>query len=316
MFKKLRNKLILINLGITSFVIVVIFAMIYTVSTESAKRRPLRMQNPTNIVFEDKNDDGVPDDFEDMMSVTIHQEKESAAKSLLVTLILSGIVIELVVALVSYFLAEEAIKPIKQAYESQRIFIANASHEIKTPLAAIAANLEAADIKRNKWIKNVEMETEKLTVLNNKLLTLAQTDLVTSTSIEEVDLKSLVNRVLDSFEPRLKNKKLTRRIDLDKKVQINAADFEQILSILTDNAIKYSDKTITVKLTEHSLSVSNDGKKIPAKQLSRVFDRFYQVDKTADGFGLGLSIAAALATRNHYKLYVKSLKYTTFTLAF
>ena len=61
---------------------------------------------------------------------------------------------------------------------------------------------------------------------------------------------------------------------------------------------------------------SNDGKKIPAKQLSHVFDRFYQVDKTADGFGLGLSIAAALATRNHYKLYVKSLKYTTFTLAF
>lgn len=316
MFKKLRNRLILINLGITSFVIVVVFATIYIVSTKTAENRPLRMQNPNNIVFEDKNNDGVPDDFEDMMSFAMRQEKKNAADNLLVILILSGIAIEIVVALISYFLAEEAIKPIKDAYESQRFFIANASHEIKTPLAAITANLEAAEIKDNKWIKNIEVEAEKLTKLNSKLLTLASADLVDSTSVEEIDLKPLVNKILDSFESRLKDKKLTRKINLNKKVRINSTDFEQILSILMDNAIKYSNKTIIVQLDEHSLSVSNDGKKIPAGQLSQVFERFYQVDKTAEGFGLGLSIAAALATRNHYKLHVGSSKYTTFTLFF
>ena len=126
----------------------------------------------------------------------------------------------------------------REAYEAQKVFIANASHEIKTPLAAISANLEAADIKGNKWISNVEIETAKLTNLNNELLKLARTDLMESGATEEVELVALTNRVLDRFEPRLGGKKLVRKINLSGKVKINISDFEQILSILMDNAVK------------------------------------------------------------------------------
>ena len=314
MFKRLRNKLILINLGVTTLVIVVVFTTIYIVSTKTAENRPLKIpQMPPNSEIQEEE---IPDDWETIITFNVKQEKESAAQNLLITLISSGLAIEIVVALISYFMAEEAIKPVKEAYEAQKVFIANASHEIKTPLAAISANLEAADIKGNKWISNVELEANKLTALNNELLKLARTDLMEEVKLEEVELGGLVNKILDGFEPRLKNKKLVRKIHLDKKVKINLADFEQILSILMDNAVKYSDKKIVVELDEHNLKISNDGAKIPADKAQHVFDRFYQVDKSAEGVGLGLSIAKSLADKNHYKLSVKSDRMTSFLLVF
>ncbi|MBQ3292786.1 HAMP domain-containing histidine kinase [Candidatus Saccharibacteria bacterium] len=317
MFRRLRNKLILINLGITTLVIVVVFTTIYVISTKTAENRPLKFpEMPINLENTGETPEEIPDDWQNLIVLNVKQEKESAAQNLLVTLISSGIAIEIVVALISYFMAEEAIKPVKEAYEAQKVFIANASHEIKTPLAAISANLEAADIEGNKWISNVEIETAKLTNLNNELLKLARTDLMKAGVTEEVELGTLINRILDRFEPRLKSKKLVRKINLDRKVKVNLADFEQILSILMDNAVKYSDKKIVVELDEHSLRISNDGAKIPADKITHVFDRFYQVNKSTEGVGLGLSIAKSLADKNHYKLTVKSEKLTTFLLDF
>ena len=318
MFKKLRNRLILINFGITSFVVIIIFTTIYLVSAKTAEDRPLNFQN-FSLDYDsgrDSNNNGVPDDVENVVQVSIHKEKKEAASNLLVTLISCGVAIEIAVVLVSYFLAEEAIKPVKEAYEAQKVFIANASHEIKTPLAAISANLEAADIHGNKWISNVEHETVKLTTLNNALLNLARTDLVSTTKPSEVNLKELVLKILDGFESRLNDKTLTKQINTDEKVKISAEDFEQILTILVDNAVKYSDKNISVKLSAHTLTVTNDGQTIAPEKLPHIFDRFYQVDKSAEGVGLGLAIAKAVAERNHWKLVAKSDKRTSFILSF
>ena len=313
MFKKLRNKLILINMSVTTGVIFVTFAAIYIISTRAANERPAFNDN---IAFQVMGNTELSEDLRTLFDRTIHEEKQAAARNLLVTLIISGIAIELAVLLVSYLMAEEAIKPVREAYESQKIFIANASHEIKTPLAAITANLEAADIKDNKWLKNVELETAKLTALNTELLTLARTDLVTERASEDVDLKSLVESSLDSFASRAQDKDFKHHISLPPKVKINSADFIQILSILLDNAIKYSDTKIDVAITPHSLTVTNDGQTISPEALPHIFDRFYQQDKSSDGVGLGLSIAKSLADRNRWTLNVKSDKLTTFTLEF
>lgn len=308
MFKKLRNRLVLINLGITSIVIVVIFTTIYLVATHSANQRPPMPENQINIYT---------DDFENIIKVTIENEKQAAARDLLIMLIVSGVAIEVIVAFVSYYLAEEAIKPVREAYESQKVFIANASHEIKTPLAAISANLEAADIKGNKWISNVEKETAKLTELNNELLILARTDLVNEARVEEVDLGKVLNESLKSFESRMDGIKMTKNLNITGKVKINKNDFLQIFNILMDNAVKYCNKKIRIELDDHNLIISNDGAKIPKKDLEHIFERFYQVDKTADGVGLGLSIAKATAERNGWILSAASEKgLTSFKLNF
>lgn len=308
MFQKLRNKLILINLGITTLVIVVVFTFIYVTLTRSADNRPPMPEQKIELYS---------DDVENVVRISIENEKQAAAQNLLVTLIASGVIIELIVAFISYFLAEEAIKPVREAYEAQKVFIANASHEIKTPLAAIAANLEAADITGNKWISNVEKETAKLTALNSELLSLARTDLMNDVTVEEVDLSKVINEVAESYTPRLNGRTLKKKIVLPRKVRINRGDFVQILNILLDNAIKYSDSKIILSCDEHNLSVKNDGAMIREKDLSHVFERFYQVDKTADGVGLGLSIAKATADRNGWSLEAKSgKKMTEFILGF
>lgn len=304
MFQKLRNRLILINFGISSVVILITFTAIYISSTRSADMRPPMMSM------------SIDSEASKLFDAWIRSEREAAARNLLLSLIVSGIGIELAVVFISYYLAEEAIKPVKEAYESQKVFIANASHEIKTPLAAISANLEAADIKNNHWIDNVVMETEKLTALNSELLTLARTDLVNTVTSEEVNVKELVEKQLKSFEPRMKDIKFKKELNVSDKVKVNANDFSQLFSILMDNAIKYSDNKITLTLEDHVLKVTNDGATISKDALPHVFDRFYQADKNSEGVGLGLSIAKSLADRNHWNLSVKSNSNTTFTLNF
>lgn len=307
MFRKLRNKLILINLGITSIVIITSFTAIYLFATNSAKNRPPIPETETQFFT---------DDFENYITITIRNEQQAAARDLLIMLIVSGIAIEFVVAIVSYILAEEAIKPIREAYESQKVFIANASHEIKTPLAAISANLEAADIHGNKWITNIERETDKLTALNSELLTLARTDLISDTKQEMVDLNRLVTDSLKSLEPRMAQINLRTTITTEGKVKLNRDDFLQIFNILIDNAIKYCDKKITISLSNHELTIINDGAKISKDNLPHIFERFYQVDKNSEGVGLGLSIAKSTADRNNWSLTAESNRNTKFILKF
>lgn len=325
MFKKLRNKLIWINLGITTVVIVVVFSIIYVTSTQSANMRPETFDKNASLpswsgtvdsgnlneFFENMFSDEMQEIFRD----SIRDERRAAASQLLITLVCSGILIEVAVALVSYLLAEEAIKPVKEAYEAQKVFIANASHEIKTPLAAISANLEAADVHGNKFIDNVERETEKLTTLNNELLTLARTDIVSETVATEVNLDEMVEKDLKCFTPRMKNMEFKSKI-MAGKVKINATDFMQIFDILMDNAIKYAEKKIILKLDEHTLTIKNDGAKIKPDEIEHIFERFYQTDKSSEGVGLGLAIAKSVAERNNWKLSAESNKMTTFTLEF
>ena len=293
MFRKLRNKLIWINLGVTTVVIVTAFAAIYFFATGAAEKRP-SIPEQQMMVFSEG--------FEDTINVTIRKERQAAANDLLLMLVVSGVAIELIVAGVSFYLAEESIKPVRDAYEAQKVFIANASHEIKTPLAAIEANLEAADIHDNKWLKNVEKETEKLTALNNELLTLARTDLMEKTTLDEVDMKKTTSEVIESFESRFDKVDFVSKLSARGKVKMPAEDYKQILSILLDNAIKYSDKTIRLELANNELKVSNDGAIIAEKDLPHVFERFYQADKSAEGVGLGLSIAKSIAMRNGWDL--------------
>ena len=316
MFRKLRNHFILINLATTSFILVAAFSSIYiVVKNSSDTRRPI----PIEITFENSTDDqGVQ--FRQIMEERIIADREASLYSLLITLIIIGVAVEIIVAIFSYLFAEQAIKPVKTAYETQKIFIANASHEIKTPVAAIKANLEAADLsEENHWIKNIEIEADKIETLNLALLHLAKTDAVQEAlKIEEFDIKRTINGVVSSFSSRIKQKDIGLKTNIvDKKVKLNRSDLKEITEILLDNAIKYCKKSIEIVATTKGLSITNDGATIPKDKLPHIFDRFYQVDKSSSGSGLGLAIADSLAKRNRWELKATSENaHTTFELTF
>ncbi len=308
MFNKLRNHFVLINLGITTGILLIVFVAIYMISARTMFDRPMP-QGPAEM------EPGTSK----IMDERIGADRRASLDSLLTTLIISGILVEVVVAIISYFLAEKAITPIKNTYEAQKTFIANASHEIKTPLAAIHANLEAANIKNNHWIDNIAYETDKLTSLNNQMLALARTDTMpTQPKLKTVCLKTELQQVIDVAQSQIdaKKLKLTFRASPQNPTKINLSDFTQIFTILLDNAIKYSKTKITIQLKERSVLISNDGAKIKPTVLPHIFERFYQADKSREGVGLGLSIAKSLADRNHWQLNAKSAKLTTFTLEF
>ena len=309
MFKKLRNRFITITLSITTVILLISFSFIYYFASSASKNRPPIPEDAPNYTAT----------VENILFEHIAKEKQDSLNSLLNSLIISGISIEIIVAVAAFWFAEDSIKPVKEAYELQKTFIANASHEIKTPLAAISANLEAADIKGNHWINNVSKEAAKLTELNNQLLALARADNVTSTQIEEINLQKTIKEALVSFDSRIKKKKIVLNATYakDSKIKINRADYLQVVNILIDNAIKYCNKKITIKTDNKSFVIKNDGATIDADKISHIFDRFYQTDKSAEGVGLGLSIAKTVADKNHWQLLAASdSKSTTFELKY
>ena len=307
MFRKLRNKFALTIILISSIIIAMSLSLVYFLAANSAENRNPFPKNAPNYTKEVRT----------IIDEHIHGERKEYLNSLSISLISTGITLEIIIAITSFILADKYIEPVKNAYETQKEFIANASHEIKTPVAAIQANLEAADIKDNHWIDNIEFEIAKIAKLNTELLILARNDLIIQKSTqEEIEIKKLVQKNIEKIKPRAESKKLIFS-GQEKKIKIAKSDFEQVLNILLDNAIKYSDKKITIKLTEKSLEIKNDGKIIPKNELEKIFDRFYQTDKTSEGVGLGLSIAKTISDRNDWQLTANSTKTTTtFKLVF
>lgn len=202
MFRHLRNRLIFINLAVTTVVLVLAFSLIYVVAQEGAERR--------KSLFSADLIPGYAQVVVEAVTENVRAERSEALSSLLVSLIIVGLSVEVAVAVLSYILAEAAIRPVKEAYETQKVFIANASHEMKTPIAAIMANLEVADIHDNPWIDNVNQEVELLANLNHELLTLARAENAMSAAKanETVVLKQYVEEILAPFQPRIHNQKV------------------------------------------------------------------------------------------------------------
>lgn len=305
MFHKLRNRLVLINTVITTIVLVIAFATIYIVAQNSTAKRPIPR--------------GGPDFSQHDMSIMeerVRDERRASLNSLLISLMTVGAAVEVAVFLASYCLAEIAIRPVREAYEAQKIFIANASHEIKTPLAAITANLEAASIEDNKWIDNVNNELQLLNRLNQEMLDLARADSaeIAGTQKQTVVVKDVFEEIANSFASKIRQSGIELEIIVKpeaERIVLAEGDFRQTITILLDNAIKYGDKEVILEYNKRTVCVANDGTSIPEKQLEHVFERFYQVDKSAEGSGLGLAIAKALAERNKWKLTLESNKTTT-----
>ena len=307
MFKKLRNKFIWTNMITATVIIVIAFASIFFATAVSHRE-------PVNMHRESTESSEMTERFEEV----VKRDRANRLQNLGFTLIAVGLMIEFLVFGVSYYLSERAVTPVKQAYEKQKEFIANASHELKTPIAAARANFEALGTTEQPWTDNVDMELDRASKLVNDLLTLARTDgRTTSLKKKEVDVAKIVEKRAQLVKARLGDKALKVNVPKTCKVVLAESDLMQVLDILFDNAAKYSKSFIEVIVNEKSIAVVNDGKTIPADKLEKIFDRFYQTDKTAEGSGLGLAIAKAVADQNRWKLVANSdKKTTTFTLSF
>ena len=215
-----------------------------------------------------------------------------------------------------------AINKEKELYQNKVNFFTEVAHEIRTPLALIDAPLEAieeigvTDNKVSHYLKMMRQNSKRLLNLTGQLLDFQKIDSGRMVlSRENVDITMLVTETLDRFEPAitLKHKQLLRRV-IDEPI-IVSTDKEavtKIMSNLLNNALKYASKTIEVTLTADDacflLRVMSDGKKISESDRRRIFEPFYQVEKTVNGengVGIGLPLSLSLAKMLGGNLYLE-----------
>ena len=215
---------------------------------------------------------------------------------------------------------------LSQAEENQTKFIANVSHDFRSPLTSIRGYLEAMvdgtipPEMHEKYLGIVLNETDRLTKLTNSLLTL--NNLRTTGMVLEIsdfDINKVIKNTVATFEGTCKNKMLKIKLVLSGESLFVSADvgrIQQVLYNLIDNAIKFSDsgKTIKIETTEKNdtvfVSVKDEGIGIPKESLKNIFDRFYKTDlsrgKDKKGTGLGLSITKEIIKAHHENINVIS----------
>lgn len=235
----------------------------------------------------------------------------------------------IVVLAVSLILAGISVRPVERAWSRQRQFIADASHELKTPLTVILAstdvmlsNEESLGNEQRKWLECTKTEAERMKELLSGMLYLARFDDGTAgkktlphqtLNLSDLLLESLLGFEIQCFE---KGKNLYQNVEENVFVSGNPTELKQLIGIFLDNACKYSGENgnIEVSLKCESgkciLSFKNTGTPIPQRDLPHIFERFYRSSESRareeGGFGLGLSIASAIAKNHGTKITAES----------
>ncbi len=223
----------------------------------------------------------------------------------------------LAVFLLMIVLSARMVKPFSENYEKQRRFITDAGHEIKTPLTIIDADAEilSMDLGENEWLEDIRQQTERLTSLTNDLILLSRMEEKDNRlQMIELPLSELVEEVLHSFQALAltQGKTLTGNITPLLSLEGDDRTLRQLVGILLDNAVKYGKNGTDIILNlerlrnQVKLTVSNETDSLPREQLERFFDRFYRGDFSRSsrtrGYGLGLSIAAAIVKAHRGKI--------------
>lgn len=226
---------------------------------------------------------------------------------------------------ISILLAHWTVKPVEKAWKEQRQFVADASHELKTPLTVIMTNAEMlldsqhTEEKRKQFSENILTMSRQMRELTESLLELARNDNHTAAVISDnLDFSQLVTEAALPFEPLYYEKTLELCCDIDENIFVKGDKnhLMRLTEILLDNAMKYSypNTSVAVRLKSHGgaciLSVESCGDSISKADLKNIFKRFYRVDKARTSnhsYGLGLSIAESIANEHHGKIRAESI---------
>lgn len=245
-----------------------------------------------------------------------------------------------IIFIVSWFLFKQVLRPVEKSWAQQKRFIADASHELKTPLAVILANTQilmkhAKDLPEQdrQWVRSTSEEAGRMKMLVQDLLDLTRSELATEDKTihvqDDINLSALVDRVTLQFDAVAYEAGCELESTLADNVHVtgDGAELEKLVKILVDNACKYAEKgsTVNVKLeklaNKSKLSVTNFGEPIDPESLPHVFERFYRSDKarsrnSSGSYGLGLAIAQSIAQEHDGSISVCSTKEagTTFSV--
>lgn len=224
----------------------------------------------------------------------------------------------------SILLAKWAIRPVEKAWNQQKQFVADASHELKTPLTVIMTNAEMlqaegySPVERQQFADSILTMSQQMRGLVLGLLELARVDNgAVKTGFAPVDFSALTADGVLPFEPLFFEKDLSLNTQVEEHIRIRGSEthLRQVLDILLDNALKYSapGRPVQVQLKRQGmhciLSVAGSGAPLSKEEQKDIFKRFYRVDKVrgrSGGYGLGLSIASSIVQEHRGRMWAQS----------
>ncbi len=238
---------------------------------------------------------------------------------------------ELMILLLAGILTSWIIHPVRESFEKQKQFIADASHELKTPLSVITASSEAleANPRELKWLRNIHLEAERMNHLISDLLSLASNERIEKPKLQMGNLSKTVELAVLTFEGKAFESQVSLDYEIEPNLQIPMLEnsIGQLVEILLDNGVKHSiaGEAIKIHLYRENkkifLTVTNRGEEIPRGEEEKIFQRFYRVDKSrnrSEGrYGLGLAIAKSIAEQHKGRISASSANgLTTFRVQF
>lgn len=234
----------------------------------------------------------------------------------------------LISILAASILANNAVKPLDEAYRKQKEFVSDASHELKTPLSVLLTYIEILQQQPQnaKALQVMKDETKNMSGLIENLLALTRLENTEKPTTQELNAADIIIPLVERLNTVHKDRKQPIKIICSKdiKVKMSQQHFERLLTILLDNALKYTpaDKEILIKAAtgEHNvkIEIADQGIGIKNDDLPHIFERFYRADKGRNrqngGFGLGLSLALDIVQKYKGRIKVQSefSKGTTF----
>ncbi|MBR4231235.1 MAG: HAMP domain-containing histidine kinase [Bacilli bacterium] len=251
---------------------------------------------------------------------------------ILVSQLVSSIILftlcEIAIFIITHSITKWIITPVKNSFEKQKVFIADASHELKTPLSVMVASADAYfNDKNEKWVKNMKNESERMIKLVTELLDLAKTEQEQEIVMEESNLSDIIEGSILTFESLFYEKGIKLKYDITPNIKMacNEDLIVELMSILIDNAIKHSSEKgkVLVNLYKDNkdivLEVKNKGLPIKKEDEEKIFERFYKVDssrnRNSNNYGLGLAIAKNIVERHNGMIKAHSADgYTTFKI--
>lgn len=228
--------------------------------------------------------------------------------NLLITQLIINIILfiisEVVIGMITYYITTWIIRPVEKSFEQQKVFVADASHELKTPLSVMIASADAYfNDKNDKWVVNMKNESERMIKLVTELLDLAKTEKEQTINKENKDLSNIIESSILTFEGLFYDNKIKLDYNIEPNINFNCNEdlIIELMSILIDNAIKHCSgkHKVIVNLSKNnkqiSLEVKNTGSPIPKEDEEKIFERFYKIDssrnRNSNNYGLGLAIA-------------------------